>query len=526
MITVSNIRLDINRPESRAIDKALKILHLPRNKAGRAHIYKVSVDARKGRVSFVYSVAVSLEAGEEKAFENRGPDIQVRPKKEIEFLSGEKTLQAPPVICGFGPRGMMCALSLAKMGFKPIVIEQGGDVDSRIKAVENFNKTGVLNPRSNIQFGEGGRGTFSDGKLVTRISDERCAFVTDTFIRHGAPGEIAFKAKPHVGTDLLTGVVKSIRQEIISLGGQVMFDTKLTDIVVKNGHVRAVDTTAGVIPAGLLVIAAGHSARDLFSLLKEKGADMQAKPFSVGLRIEHLQSDIDKSLYHRLAGDNRLPPGEYNLSYTKGDRGVYTFCMCPGGYLAAASSEEGGVVTNGMSYHARDGRNANSAVVVSVLRSDFGGDFTKAIAFQREMERRAFAAAGKNYMAPRQTVDRFMAGKAGMNPGRVEPTYPIGVKEADFGDILPGFVYEGIRQALPVFDRKINGFAAPDSVLTGVESRTSSPVRIVRGDDMQSNIKGIYPAGEGAGYAGGIMSAAVDGVRVAQSICRQYKRQD
>ena len=351
----------------------------------------------------------------------------------------------------------------------------------------------------------------------------RCGFVMNIFIAHGAPREIAKMAKPHIGTDLLVDVIRNIRKEIISLGGRVMFDTALTDIVIKNGQVVGVKTTAGEIATENLILATGHSARDLFFVLKDRGVEMSAKPFSVGVRIEHLQSEIDKGLYHDLAGHPALPKGEYQLSHTKGDRGVYTFCMCPGGQVVAAASEENTVVVNGMSRHARDGKNANSALVVSVEPKDFDDDFTKAIGFQRQLEKTAFDLGGRNYKAPAQTVDRFLSGKGGINMKRVQPTYPLGVTEADFTKLFPSFITDNLRTALPVLDRKLPGFAAGDSVLTGVETRTSSPVRIHRGEDYQSNIKGLYPTGEGAGYAGGIMSAAVDGVRVAQYICEKYR---
>ncbi len=524
MILVNNIKQNINRPQDTAIEKAVKLLALPQSEIADKWVHKVSIDARKGAVSFVYSVAVTLnDPAKEEKFAGKHKDISVKSRPAINFGHGSEKITGRPVICGFGPAGFMAALVLSRMGFKPIVIEQGQEIDKRIATVKEFEQKGKLNTQSNIQFGEGGRGTFSDGKLTTRISDSRCNFVTETFIKHGAPAEIAKMAKPHIGTDLLVGVIKSIREEIISNGGDIMFDTALTDIIIKNGKITGVKTTKGDIPTENLILATGHSARELFFTLKGHGVDMQAKAFSVGVRIEHLQSEIDKGLYHNLAGHKNLPKGEYQLSDTKRDRGVYTFCMCPGGTVVAAASEEDTVVVNGMSRHARDGKNANSRVVVSVNPDDFDGDFTKAIAFQRELERKAFIAGGKNYKAPAQTMDRFMAGKRGMNIKRVQPSYPLGVTESDFNNLFPKFVTDNLRTGLVSMDRKLPGFGASDSVLTGVETRTSSPVRIVRGDDYQSNIKGLYPTGEGAGYAGGIMSAAVDGVRVAQYICERFK---
>lgn len=527
MILVNNIKTGIESSGETAVETALKILKLRRGDIRDIWVHKVSLDARKGDIKFVYSVAVRLSSEKaERAYIGKSRDIQVKAEPVISFARGEKKAQSRPVICGFGPRGFMCALSLAEMGFKPIVLEMGEDIDSRIKSVENFEKNRILSPSSNIQFGEGGAGTFSDGKLTTRISDERCGYVTDTLIKHGAPPEIAKMAKPHIGTDLLVGVIKNIREKIISLGGEVLFCTALTDIVVKSGKITAVKTQRGEIPCETLVLATGHSRRSVFFMLKNHGAEIEAKPFSVGVRIEHLQTETDRALYHSLAGHPMLPKGEYRLSDTTGERGVYTFCMCPGGQVVAAASEENTVVVNGMSKHARDGKNSNSALVVSVRPEDFGGDFTKAISFQRELEKNAFIRGGGNYNAPCQTVDRFMRGKEGYNFKRVMPSYPIGVTGADFAKIFPSFVTDSIKRSLPVLDRKLSGFAAGDSVMTGVETRTSSPARIIRGGDFQSNIKGLYPCGEGAGYRGGIMSAAVDGVRIAQHICSQYSPPD
>ena len=501
---------------------AVKKLKLSKSDIKDAFIHKMSVDARNG-IKFVYSVGINLaDAEKEQLFVGKDKDISVKQKQPLVIEKGEKPLNTRPVICGLGPAGLFCGLVLARQGFRPIVLEQGEDVDTRTKTVKNFETTAKLNVQSNIQFGEGGAGTFSDGKLTTRIGDSRCEFVTDTLVEFGAPEEIKHIAKPHIGTDLLVNVIKNIRNEIIRLGGEVRFNTKLTDISVKNGAVHSVTTSDGDMETDLLVMATGHSARDTFFMLKDKSLLMEAKPFSVGVRIESLQTEIDKGLYHSLAGHPALPKGEYQLSHNTKGRGVYTFCMCPGGNVVAAASEENTVVVNGMSLHARDGKNANSAVVVSVTPQDFGGDFTKAIAFQRQLEKKAFEMGGRNYKAPAQTVDNFLSGKAGININRVTPSYPIGVSECDMADLFPDHITKELKNALPAMNRKLNGFAAADSVLTGVETRTSSPVRILRGENYQSNIKGVYPCGEGAGYAGGIMSAAVDGVRIAQQICSEY----
>ena len=526
MIIINNIKLPVDVPKEQAIEIGVKKLKLPQKDIAWAFIHKMSVDAR-GDIKFVYSVGVVLsDSVRENQFAGRYRDITVKQAQPLVIEHGQKIMQSRPVICGLGPAGLFCALVMARQGFTPVVLEQGEDVDTRTQTVKKFEKSGKLNTKSNIQFGEGGAGTFSDGKLTTRIGDSRCEFVTETLVEFGAPEDIKHIAKPHIGTDLLVGVIKNIRNEIIRLGGEVRFNTKLTNINIKNGRVYSVDTTDGAIETDAVVMATGHSARDTFFMLKDKGLDMQAKPFSVGVRIESLQEDIDKGLYHSLAGHKALPKGEYQLSHHTKTRGVYTFCMCPGGSVVAAASEEDTVVVNGMSLHTRDGKNANSALVVSVNPEDFNNDFTKAIEFQRQLERKAFEMGGRNYKAPAQSVGNFLAGKAGIGNGRVQPTYPLGVAECDMANLFPDNITECLKEAMPVLNRKLNGFAAGDSIITGVETRTSSPVRILRRENYQSNISGIYPCGEGAGYAGGIMSAAVDGVRVAQQICREYKQPD
>lgn len=523
MIIINNIKMDVDAPKEEALAQAIAILKIGEKEIKDIFIHKMSVDAR-GIIKFVYSVAAVLEnESKESEFLAISKDVTVKTQEKMEILKGEKPLKNPPVICGFGPSGLFCALLLARQGFNPIVIEQGQDIDSRTKTVADFATRAKLSTRSNVQFGEGGAGTFSDGKLTTRIGDSRCGFVLDTLAEFGAPPEIKMVAKPHIGTDKLAGVIKNIRQEIIALGGKVLFNTKLVDVEVKNGAVCGVNTESGYFETTTLIMATGHSARDTFFMLKSKGIDISAKPFSVGVRIESLQSDIDKGLYHFLAGHKALPKGEYQLATKVNGRGVYTFCMCPGGSVVAAASEENSVVVNGMSRHSRDGKNANSALVVSVTPEDFGGDFVKAIEFQRELESKAFVLGGKNYKAPSQTVDSFLEGTAKLNCKNVEPSYPIGTAEANLATLFPQFVTDGLKTALVSLNRKLNGFAAPDSVLTGVETRTSSPARITRGENYQSNIQGIYPCGEGAGYAGGIMSAAVDGVRIAQQISSEYK---
>ena len=526
MILVRDIRLSLSDKEERAYEQALRIARIPRGKVAHWGVSRLSVDARHGQPKLVYTVAVTLkDEGEEPAFAGASPCVALQGKTDFTVQNGAELLDCPPVVCGLGPAGLFAGLLLARQGFRPILLERGPALEERVKAVEHFSATGQLDPNANIQFGEGGAGTFSDGKLTTRIGDELCGFVTQTLLAHGAPAEIAWKQKPHVGTDLLRGVITSIRKEIEALGGQVWFSTALTGLVQNGERLTAVRTTRGEIPCRALVFAPGHSARDTFEMLMNSGLTLECKPFSVGFRAEHLQSEIEKSLYHAAAGHPALPRGEYQLSQHVGSRCVYTFCMCPGGQVVASASEEGRVVTNGMSYHARAGRNANAAVVVSVGGEDFGGDPRRAIAFQRELERRAYEAgrAAGPYGAPAENIQSFLEGRGQLKIGRVQPTYDRGVAPADLGALLPQELSQTLRAGLRAYERKIAGYTAPEAILTGLETRTSSPVRLCRGEDMQcTQLAGLYPCGEGAGYAGGIMSAAVDGLRIARAICSRY----
>ena len=516
MILVRDIRLPLSQGEEQAKARALAILRLPEHKVRQMGVSRLSVDARHGRPKLVYTIAVTLkDEGEEPAFAGASPCVAFRQEAQFVLTPGTERLHSRPVVCGLGPAGLFAALALAQQGFAPLVLERGPALAERVRAVEHFSAAGELDENANIQFGEGGAGTFSDGKLTTRIGDPLCDYVTKVFLAHGAPAEIAWQQKPHVGTDLLRGVIASIRRE----------GTALTGLRAQNGVLTGISTTAGEIPCQALVLAVGHSARDTFGALMDGGLDFCCKPFSVGFRAEHLQSEIEKSLYHEAAGHPALPRGEYQLSQHVNGRGVYTFCMCPGGQVVAAASEAGRVVTNGMSYHARAGQNANAAVVVGVGPEDFGGDPRRAIAFQRELEARAFAAgqAGGPYAAPAENVTSFLEGRGELKITRVRPTYDRGVVPADLGSLLPAELAGALRAGLRAFDRKLAGYAAPEAVLTGLETRTSSPVRLERGENFVcTQLAGLYPCGEGAGYAGGIMSAAVDGLRVASAIVSRY----
>ena len=526
MILVRDIRLPLSAGEPQAFEKALHLARVPRAKVGHLGVAKLSVDARHGQPKLVYTVAVTLkDEGEESGYAGASPCVALHQKVDFSVQNGTQPLVHRPVVCGLGPAGLFAALLLARQGYRPIVLERGPALDERVKAVEHFSATGELDENANIQFGEGGAGTFSDGKLTTRIGDELCGFVTEVFLQHGAPAEIAWKQKPHVGTDLLRGVITSIRKEIESLGGEVHFNTALTGLGQKNGHITGIFTTDGSFACEALVFAVGHSARDTFAMLMDSGLVLECKPFSVGFRAEHLQSEIEKSLYHEAAGHPALPRGEYQLSQHVGERCVYTFCMCPGGQVVASASEESRVVTNGMSYHARSGKNANAAVVVSVNGTDFANDPRQAIAFQRELEAKAYAAghAAGPYAAPAENIRSFLEGQGQLHIGSVEPTYDRGVTAADLGSLLPAELADTLRAGLRAYEHKIAGYTALDAILTGLETRTSSPVRLKREENFEcTQLAGLYPCGEGAGYAGGIMSAAVDGLRVARAIISRY----
>lgn len=524
MIRISNIKVGIF--ENKDIKKlCAKKAGISENDIISLNIFRRSIDARKkDNIHYVYIVDIDVK-NEKKLLSSKNKDISVTPDMEYKFPKGECKINSSPVVIGFGPAGMFSALILAQMGLKPIVIERGQNVDKRTEAVNKFWNEGILDTENNVQFGEGGAGTFSDGKLTTRIKDLRCRKVLEEFVKFGAPKEILYEQKPHIGTDILKTVVKNIREEIIRLGGEIYFGKKVMDFLTEENKIKGVvlsDNT--VINCSDVVLAIGHSARDTFEKIYEKKIAMEQKPFAMGVRIEHPQSMIDYSQYGNVC--NKLPAADYRLTYTtsKG-RGVYTFCMCPGGTVVAAASEEGMVATNGMSEYARDKENANSALLVQIYPDDFGSDHILAgMYMQRELEKKAFLYGGENYNAPAQTVGSFLKGYEDTKLGEVKNSYKPNIKFTDIRNILPEFMTEAIAEALPNMGKKLKGFDRDDALMTAVESRSSSPVRIIRDKETGESItlKGLYPTGEGAGYAGGIVSAAVDGIISAEKIFYKY----
>lgn len=481
-------------------------------------LVKKSIDARKKNdIKFCVSVKVAFKEGVK-------PDLKkiknASPYKEKTYVFPSPVKELRPVVVGFGPAGMFASYFLARAGLKPVIFERGEEIDERIKSVEKFFDGGSLNIDSNVQFGEGGAGTFSDGKLNTGIKDERCRTVLEIFNRFGADESILYDAKPHIGTDVLRKVVKNIRNDIVKQGGEIHFSSKVTDFETENGRIKSVILENGEkYDCDALILAIGHSARDTFFMLKEKGMEMRRKPFSVGVRIEHLQKDINTALYGSFASHPALPPASYKLSVrTSSDRGVYTFCMCPGGYVVNASSEEKRIAVNGMSNFARNSDNADSAVLVTVEPDDIkGNDVLEGIRFQREIEENAYNKAGGK--VPVQTAGSFLYGKEN-RIGKVIPTVKPDYELCDISDIFPDFVTDSLKESLPLFDKKLSGFASDDALLTAAETRSSSPVRILRNENLEAlSVKGLYPCGEGAGYAGGIMSAAVDGIKCAEKAC-------
>lgn len=493
-------------------------------------LFKRSYDARKKNSELLFIYTIDLETSNEaellRTFAD-DPKVGVAPDVSYKFVGhAPNELQERPIVVGFGPCGIFAGLLLAQMGFKPIVLERGKEVRQRTKDTWGLWRKSVLNPESNVQFGEGGAGTFSDGKLYSQIKDpnHHGRKVLEEFVKAGAPEEILYINKPHIGTFRLTSMVEKMREEIITLGGEVRFEQKVTDLLINGEQLTGVVLQSGEqLHSRHVVLALGHSARDTFRMLHAKGVFMEAKPFSVGFRIEHPQSLIDKARLGKYAGHPKLGAADYKLvHHAKNGRSVYSFCMCPGGTVVAATSEPGRVVTNGMSQYSRNERNANSGIVVGIdPERDYPGGPLAGIELQERLEAHAYVMGGSNYQAPAQLVGDFVAGRPSTALGSVEPSYKPGVTLGDLAPSLPDFAIEAIREALPAFDRQIKGYNLHDAVLTGIETRTSSPLRITRGADFQSlNLKGLFPAGEGAGYAGGILSAGVDGIRIAEAVAR------
>ena len=529
MLRIDNIKTEPGAAADALRRKAAALLRVNERELTDFRILRRSVDARDG-VQLVWSVAVGMK--NEAAALKRCKSRNVSRYAPVPYtLPPPVTVpQERPVIVGAGPAGLFCALVLAKCGARPIVLERGKRVEERKRDVETFWKTGVLDPASNVQFGEGGAGAFSDGKLNTGTKDPRHGWILERFVDFGAHPDILIDAKPHVGTDRLYTVLQNLRRELLSLGAEVRFEHQAVGMETEHGAVSALRVASPegeyTLSAQSVVLAPGHGARDTFEVLRAKGVPMEPKPFAVGVRIEHAQSAIDAAQYKEAAGNPALPPTSYKLAYhTRDGRGVFSFCVCPGGQVVAAASEPGRVVTNGMSEFARDRANINGGLLVSVTPDDFGGapdDPLAGVAFQRRLEEAAYRAGGETYAAPAQTVGDFLAGKASTGASGVMPSYQPAVKWGDLRGCLPDFVCDALAEALPELDQKLRGFAASDAVLTAVESRSSSPVRITRDEACQSALRGLYPCGEGAGYAGGIMSAAADGIRVAEAILRGY----
>ena len=536
MIRITELRLPISHAPEALEEAILKRLNLKPEDLIQTEVFKRSYDARKNvALAFIYTVDLSVK-DEEKLLTRFANDVHVRPSPDTSyhFVANATQIKTEiferPVVIGFGPCGIFAALLLAQMGFKPIVLERGKKVRERTQDTWGLWRKNVLNPESNVQFGEGGAGTFSDGKLYSQIKDPKFygRKVISEFIKAGAPEEIRYVAKPHIGTFRLVGVVEKMRQEIIELGGEIRFSQKAIGFDIQDDQIIGIKIEGQPdLPAKHVVLALGHSARDTFEALHAAGVYMEAKPFSVGFRIEHPQSLIDKARLGPHAGNELIGAADYKLiHHAKNGRAVYSFCMCPGGTVVAATSEPNRVVTNGMSQYSRNERNANAGIVVGITPEDYPGGPLAGIEFQRALESKAYELGGSTYEAPGQLVGDFLLGKASTEFGSVMPSYKPGVHLTDLADCLPPYAIEAIREAIPAFEKQIKGFSMKDAVLTGVETRTSSPLRITRGPNLQSlNIKGLYPAGEGAGYAGGILSAGVDGIKVAEAVALDYLSQ-
>ncbi|WP_342649487.1 NAD(P)/FAD-dependent oxidoreductase [Pseudomonas sp. REB1044] len=530
MLRITELKLPLDHPDEALREAIVQRLGIRDDQLLSFNLFKRSYDARKKNSELLFIYTIDLETNNEDEVLRRFVDdrnVGVAPDVTYKFVGhAPAELAERPLVVGFGPCGIFAGLLLAQMGFRPIVLERGKEVRQRTKDTWGLWRKSVLNPESNVQFGEGGAGTFSDGKLYSQIKDPQHhgRKVLNEFVKAGAPEEILYINKPHIGTFRLTSMVEKMREEIIALGGEIRFQEKVTDLLTEGEQLTGVVLESGEqLQSRHVVLALGHSARDTFRMLHARGVFMEAKPFSVGFRIEHPQSLIDKARLGKYAGHPKLGAADYKLVYhASNGRSVYSFCMCPGGTVVAATSEPGRVVTNGMSQYSRNERNANSGIVVGIdPERDYPGGPLAGIELQERLEAHAYVLGGSNYQAPAQLVGDFVAGRASTALGSVEPSYKPGVTLGDLAPSLPAFAIEAIREALPAFDRQIKGYNLHDAVLTGIETRTSSPLRITRGQDYQSlNLKGLFPAGEGAGYAGGILSAGVDGIRIAEAVAR------
>ncbi len=529
MIRLNELKMPLGCTELEVKEAASKALRIKPDDITDFSLARRSIDSRKkDNIILVYSVELETNLNEEKIVSQFPQNKAFLTKKYVyEPVEAKREFKLRPIVVGFGPAGMFAALTLAKQGLKPIVLERGAAVDERTRDVDIFWRERKLNTSSNVQFGEGGAGTFSDGKLTTGIKDSRCREVFLRFCEFGAPAEILYSATPHIGTDKLKTVVKNLREKIIELGGEIKFNTKLTDIITANGFVQGItyenpDGTTNDIETDALILAIGHSARDTFELIHKKGLEIHQKPFSVGTRIEHPQEYINKCQYGEMWNSPLLPAADYKLSaHPEHGRGLYTFCMCPGGTVVAASSEEGGMVVNGMSEYARDKENANCALLVGIEPPFTDSHPLAGMYIQREIEQKAFKLGGGDYTAPAQLLGDFLKGQKSTKLGSVNPSCPTGVTPADIRNVLPKQVTDTIATAIYEFDKKLKGFNMHDAVLTAPESRSSSPIRIIRDDLYQATrLRGLYPCGEGAGYAGGIVSAAVDGIKCAEAVLK------
>lgn len=530
ILRVRGLRLPLDYTESDLLLAAATRIKVQPRAIIEYHLVKKAVDARRNKVCFTLTLDITL-ANEVRIGQSLldSPEItELKPQPAYEAVPGGQVLPFSPLITGAGPAGLFCGLYLARHGYRPVIIDQGQNIERRIETVERFWQKGELNPYSNTQFGEGGAGTFSDGKLTTRIGDERISFVLDTFVEHGAAEEIKYEKKPHVGTDVIRRVIKNIRNEILDLGGELYFDTRLRDINVNQRLIKSIVINRGTeIPCGVLVLAIGNSARAVYRLLQARGISVVSKAFAVGVRVEHSQALIDRIQYGDYAGHPRLGPADYHLTYQdrNSGRALYTFCMCPGGRVIAAASETGGVVTNGMSYQARDSGIANSALVVTVKPADWYDQVLGGIMLQEQLEKRAFEAGGQNYQAPAQLLTDFMEKRGSLDLGPALATYQPGVKPADLWQVLPEEISSVLWRGIKYWEKKMPGWLAGNAVLTGVETRTSAPVRIIRDErGCSPDAYNLYPCGEGAGYSGGIMSSAVDGLKTAEQIIVRYRR--